>query len=612
MKRKKVQARVIYFDDNNGYGYAATDPADGGGSINLFYFDLESFEYKANRTTAFDRHIECELVFSRDAKETRHLRNRYAKDGSLRELRESEKSAFGESAKDIRIVDASALGENAADLIRTNVESGDSIVIFREIDFRSPVDLKGVNAAKGCWPIFVRCTFHDIFVWPEADFDRSISFLGCAFKSRFSMKGCKVNEDVNLESCYFKGKGGVSFKELECQNLFMDRDTVGPDDEVWFNCAHIRGILSLAGSYYGNVFFESADTEPVSRIDTLFIGHVHTRATAQIKTNITGSLVLKKAKVDTGIMVTSLTAGEVLIEDASVGSLLIASSHIQKDIRLDDLRIDVANSAGYRRNSGIGIEDSRINGHLSFFNCLIDRRLSLSNTVVGAEAKIHDCRFTTRGMMDVYGFIVSRLRILPADTLFSGEKTAVSNPKFWLLKRQCEQRWMLPWLLKRKLQRIRSRGSQDAQSRGELELQRLREEYLSFKHWFSESGDLYMEDAAYYNMRHYNETSVVKYLFFNFCFGWGVRLWNVLLTAFAIIGIYTGIYVLWDKIGSIRAVVFSTESFFFGAILSDWSATLKDADKPLSGLAILSMSEGAIGVLLITVLIGAYMRKLLR
>lgn len=612
MTAQKAQARVIYFDDNNGYGYAAATAAYDERKIDLFYFDLESFEYSANRSTSFDRRIECELVRERDASETRHLRNNYVKDGTLREPPEDKKPAWGQALNDIRIIDPSKLEGDYAEAIKKNIESNNTTIIFRGIEFHSPLDLKGITLPKDCWPIFINCIFHDIFVLPDANFDRSISFFGCMFKSRFSMKGCQISGDVNLESCYFKGKGGVSFKGLKCRNLYMDRDTVGPDDEVWFNCARISGILSLAGSYYGNVFMEAGASEPSTRINSFYIGHISSRATAQVKTSISGGLVLKKAEISDGIKINLLASESITIENTETSLLLIENSHIRRDIKLDDLKIDAVKSGNRSHRRGMLLENSRIDGHLSLLKCVIDEALSFKNSVVGSEAKIQDCKFKKTGILDVYGFIVDRLRILPANKLFGGKKTAFSNPKFWLLKRQSEQKWILPWLLKRKLSRIRLRRHETPQDRREQELQRLHEEYLSFKHWFSESGDLYMEDASYYNMRHYNETSIIKYLFFNFCFGWGVRLWNVLFTALTVIGIYTGIYVLWNRIESIRAVVFSIESFFFGAVLSDWSATLRDADKPLSGLAILSMSEGAIGVLLITVLIGAYMRKLLR
>jgi hypothetical protein len=206
---------------------------------------------------------------------------------------------------------------------------------------------------------------------------------------------------------------------------------------------------------------------------------------------------------------------------------------------------------------------------LEIYQCKIGNALALKNTIVAGEAAMDGCSFKCAGALAIDRFIVSRFRITPASSLFANRRTTLGNPKFWLLERQQNRRGGLQRLFNGRMLALFSnflstRWSASTKSKLEStkieqrELEKLAEEYLSFKHWFSESGDLYMEDVDYYNLRHYRETSITKYLLFNICFGWGVRLWNTLWTTLAVILFYFGIFIAWLGIEPARAIVLRT------------------------------------------------------
>ena len=90
-------------------------------------------------------------------------------------------------------------------------------------------------------------------------------------------------------------------------------------------------------------------------------------------------------------------------------------------------------------------------------------------------------------------------------------------------------------------------------------------------------------------------------------FGWGIRLRNILAAALMISLMFSAMFVALG-VGSGEAVMLSLQSFI-SSFYGNWSSPTPPATGIMSILVTL---ESMIGVLFVTVLVGAYIRKLLR
>ena len=168
----------------------------------------------------------------------------------------------------------------------------------------------------------------------------------------------------------------------------------------------------------------------------------------------------------------------------------------------------------------------------------------------------------------------------------------------------------------------------------------LREQFKVLRHIFGSDGDLVNEDRAYGKWMHFKNVSdrknaflkkktgtwlkfSLKGLLFEKIFGWGVNLPQILLSTLGMVIIFTFIYyfmflfnpgftIEWDKdmvqgadLGFWDSGVFALQTTF-SAALGDWA--------PIgSGWIKVPMTINAVlGVLMVTFLIGAYGRKMLR
>ena len=168
----------------------------------------------------------------------------------------------------------------------------------------------------------------------------------------------------------------------------------------------------------------------------------------------------------------------------------------------------------------------------------------------------------------------------------------------------------------------------------------LREQFKVLRHIFGSDGDLVNEDRAYGKWMHYKNVSdrknaflkkktgtwlkfSLKGLLFEKIFGWGVNLPQILFSTLGMVIIFTFIYyfmflmnpdlsVHWDgikvegvNIGFWDSGVFALQTTF-SAALGDWAPIGSGAIKiPMTINAVL-------GVLMVTFMIGAYGRKMLR
>ena len=133
------------------------------------------------------------------------------------------------------------------------------------------------------------------------------------------------------------------------------------------------------------------------------------------------------------------------------------------------------------------------------------------------------------------------------------------------------------------------------------------DQYCSLKNWLADSGKLELEDMAYFHMRQCYHSNVFTRFVFGIIFGWGVRLSNIAISSMIVVLLFSGVIMISDlKITFLKALSLSTQSFissFFGK----WD------DYPPEGmLSGIVTFESIVGVIFITVFVGAYLRKLLR
>ncbi len=165
---------------------------------------------------------------------------------------------------------------------------------------------------------------------------------------------------------------------------------------------------------------------------------------------------------------------------------------------------------------------------------------------------------------------------------------------------------------------------------------RLEEQYHVLRHIWGSNGELKEEDTAYYTWMHHKNIADmhgvaiidklkawIRYFLYEKVFGWGVRLPRIVLSTIIMVGVFTfiyyfiflanpGLYIEWDHhkvfgsdIGFMKSFVFAIQTTF-SAGLGDWA--------PIgSGPIKIPMTINAVlGVLMVTFLIGAYGRKMLR
>ena len=151
----------------------------------------------------------------------------------------------------------------------------------------------------------------------------------------------------------------------------------------------------------------------------------------------------------------------------------------------------------------------------------------------------------------------------------------------------------------------------------------LGDQYCALKHWLADSGKLKEEDMAYFYMNEtFNKNSMWSKVVLGGIFGWGVRLTNIVVSSFILMFIFFCIYVYlgMDEIASISVTIQGFFGVLIDPIFEQWKY-LPNVDinnlesRKVSGIDIpswLLTFESILGVLFITVLVGAYVRKMLR
>lgn len=432
---------------------------------------------------------------------------------------------------------------------------------------------------------FIACEFQSNFRLINCEIDGNLWMPNSVFKGHFSLKSSKVNGDVHMESSDFTGIGGVSFRGLKAKNLFLDLGIKGGDDLFWLNEMVIPGIVSLGGTFDNELQMLShqdieEEIDYIPYIGSLYIGKELYHFENANKTTINSKLKICGYHFNGKISIENSHSTELIIKDNSSNSIIIRDSNIDFDLSLinnSTAGLTFQESKEHIEEQGdISLIHSSIGRHLKVerntFNSLFD----LSGSAVSEVTYFENNNNMHSGKLNLHKFTSSRLLIYPEDFLLSESKFSIFSPRKFNVLLPCSS-------------------------------QELGDQYCSLKHWLSDSGKLEMEDIAYFHMRQHYHPNLLTKILFGGMFGWGVRLSNITVSSILLILIFALLYSFIDQ----SLTVFKSFSLSIQSFISSFFGKWDNYD-PDGTIANIVTLESFLGVIFITVFIGAYIRKLLR
>ncbi|GAA0858958.1 hypothetical protein [Aliiglaciecola litoralis] len=447
--------------------------------------------------------------------------------------------------------------------------------VFIECEF-SEIELEG-HVFKDSLA-FLDCTFKQNFRLLHTKIYGDVWLPNCTFKQHFSLKESSILGDVHLESSNFTGTGGASFRGIHAQNVFLDLGVAGGQDLFWLNEMVIENTLSIGGSFQNEIQIlghQDADEEcgVESTIGHIQIGVELYEFENANRTHISSPLRLNGFKTLGTIQIRNLKAERFECIDLSAELLSLHNVNVETDMVLQ------SNDVGHTpcvNSAGIQLTDCSIGRHLKIQDNQFSGALSLNGSAVSENTYLENNDYCQHSKLDIRRFTASRVLISPADFLTRYAPFRIFSPKEFSLLQHSNK-------------------------------EELGDQYCALKNWLADSGRMELEDMAYFHMRQCYQNKVAVRALFGGAFGWGVRLSNIGVSCGILILLFGAIFsVIDEKIMILKALSLSTQSFissFFGK----W-----DDYQPDGLLSNLVTLESVIGVILITVFVGAYIRKLLR
>lgn len=490
-----------------------------------------------------------------------------------------------------------ASGEDGGFVRRLGNEGGES----------DTPEVMQVCSTKGWQPssqgdvIFYQCEWLEHANFSSWNVKGDLVFLGCTFHQSFTLKGTSVTGSVHMEGCDFSGAGGASFRGLQAKALYLDFGVKGPRDMVWLNEMCIQNDVVLGGEFEGAIQVMRVQD---NRVITQTCRDNEAKGRACFQNLYVGKEFYKSQNINrsvlaAGLDVQGLAHEECIdIEYSEVGSLQLID--VSGEVLLSCVHSKVLGSViveGHGRHAvleSVDFQGSYIEGHLTIKQVNIRETLNLDDATVERVVRLHQVRFGEKNG-EVGGLKLARLSanrfVMDDFSALYGLKLGESvskwkNPQFNML-----------W---------REHRKQGLQQGCNVELV---QEYVLLKNLLSQEGQLKLEDEAFYNMRKlghwYQDTGMMV---FNYMFGWGVRLQNILISVLLVLVTYAVIYHLYfPSLEILEAFQLSTQSMFmafFGEMVPKVIAG--------SALSWLVLTESVLGIIFVTVFVGAYVRKLLR
>jgi len=424
---------------------------------------------------------------------------------------------------------------------------------------------------------FLNCTFNENLTL-STFFSSNIWIVDCNIKAQFSLKNSKISGDAHLESNSFDGEGGVSFRGMSAHNLYVDFETIGSEDIFWFNEMNILKVVSIGGNFKSKIQilsdqFNPSKSKDGTEIGKLFIGSEYTDIDADVDNPVVSDapIEIKGLKVQS-ISMFGVDAKSISISDlVCSGDVSLQDVSTNRDLEIHDVTIE---------GGDLIIEKSSIGRHMFIQVNKLPYKTSLSGTSVSEVSYIENNVWESTSNINLSRFTTSKLLFNPASALYANKKNDLLKFKphdFSLLLQ----------------------GAKD-----------LGDQYCSLKHWFSDSGRLKEEDMAYFHMNDcFSDNSAYKAIF-GTIFGWGVRLTNILISSLIIMVLFFCIYLSIDGLTLMTSLTLAIQSFF--GILLDPIFETQDTKLFTQAVNWWVTAESVLGIFFITVLVGAYVRKMLR
>lgn len=459
-----------------------------------------------------------------------------------------------------------------------NVSNGITVVANKVLNGSEIFDLDIPGSL-----VLINCKVVGDFRWIRARFEGSFWCLNCQFENHFSLKSANLDGSVVIFGCDFSGPGGISFRGIKALSVLIEFGTRGSDDMLWLNEMTLRGCLTLNGSFEAPVqLLAKQDDAPVNtqpRLNNVYIGRQSYHAEHLSRNEFSGGICVDGYDLVGDLEVHRSTLGQLKFADIKANSITVRDCELTKDLSMNRVSIQ-------DETKGIAVEDSMIGRNLRMTGKSLRGRCRLSGTSVD-QSWILELEKPEDGTpaIEMARFHAAQAWFDPVSLIYGSVpiRRLMSPPPFALL------------------------ANFDARSSDVENRRLLSEAYTRFKNWLADTGHLREEDHAFFHMRDYKESGRLRRLILGGFFGWGIRLRNVLCTALLVIGIFAFAFAL-TGFPSSEALMLSLQSFI-SILFGEWSLPVPSAT---SWLSLMVTMESMIGVLLVTVLIGAYIRKLLR
>ena len=372
-----------------------------------------------------------------------------------------------------------------------------------------------------------------------------------------------------MEGCNFSGSGGASFRGIYAKNLYLDFGVVGSKDLFWLNEMTVSGVVSIAGTFESGVQLLGVQDESTTnnaKIGQLNLG-VGVNGNDEVHNDtFSKRIVISDYQFDMGIVIQRFSTSEFLLSKSFLPRLECYKISVDRDLLIEECKIQDLN-----------IIESSIGRHL---------RLAKNESV--SELNLHGTSIAQNFFFETKAVKVNLSRFVASRVLFYPSNLLIGEKRKW---------WQYASLKPKAFDCLALKGASRIEHHDML---------CSLKHWYADSGSLELEDVAYFHMRDASEPNIIKRFLFGSVFGWGVRLQNIVLSSVMVLLSFALTFTVFSQMSVKQAITLSVQSFissFFGT----WPQV-----KPESSLGLLVTAESILGIVFITVLVGAYIRKLLR
>ncbi|MFC3203554.1 hypothetical protein ACFOEW_17225 [Alteromonas oceani] len=445
------------------------------------------------------------------------------------------------------------------------------LIVFRQCTF-GLVNIEGLSLTSQC--AFFDCEFADDFRLIACDFPGNLWFCSSRFNKHFSLKSSGIQHNLHMESCNFSGPGGVSLRGLIASNVYLDFGVMGCEDIIWLNEVAISGVVSIGGTFHNDIEVignQDQETE-TSRgvIKAFYAGRELYDSETANTTILNGKLKIKDCDINT------LFLNNTTVQYCSISQTEIATIHLTDATIVKDLSISQTTFIAPELPA-ISMQRTSIERHLRLFNNCFVGNLALQNSTIDGNAYIEDNQLEACNLQ-LNRLSAARLVFLPINDIYV-------------------QKRHFPLSLEPRQFIVQEQEANDKTA----------ELYCSLKNWFSDTGQLDAEDDAYFFMRQKQPHFAITRLLFGHVFGWGVRLRNIAISSTLIILLFMFLFRFCQPDMSWHASLALSVQGFTGNFFGKWPDY-----EPSGNIAALTVFESVVGIVFITVFIGAYIRKLLR